>query len=327
MKCLFLIALLSLASAFGRGESSFVPGAITGNNVNVRVGPSLKSEIVGQLQKGQGVNVVLTDGEWCAITPPPDLPGWVAAEFIEDGVVIGSRLNVRSGPSVAYARLAQLPKGTRLMIRGREEKWLKIALPPEVRLWVSARYISLEGEKSTPDLPLDMVSGDLDKREIPEVKPVPSEAVSSAGIVSPPPPPPEDMIVVQEEVAVSQKEEPTPSEEEEFFPAPSPAAEARVSGTPFLPRVAPGYLPSRVAEIKSYTGFLRKLAQPYTKEDKKFTHELIKTGYRSIIIGRLTSKTIDLERYQFRKARIWCEKVGEVGHIPLLEVKGIQIMW
>ena len=230
----------------GGGEGSFVPGTITGNNVNIRVGPGLKSEIVGQLQKGQKVDVLLTDGEWCAIAPPPGISGWVAAEFVKEGVMIGVRVNIRSGPGIAYARLTQLRKGVSPVILEKEGDWLKIVLPPEARLWVNAHYVYITRREPPP--------------------PASSKEIQLGAPQAPPPP---------------AKEEEVPPREGEIHLLPPPT-EGRPAGTSFLPRRARAYLPSQLEQVKSYIGFIRKLAQPYIVGDRIVTHELVKAGFRSM---------------------------------------------
>ncbi|MDP8234918.1 MAG: SH3 domain-containing protein [Candidatus Erginobacter occultus] len=137
------------------GGADTIPARVTGNNVNLRIGPSRHAEIVGQVPQGTEVRVVLTDGEWSAILPPAGTAGWIAQSYLEDGVVTGSRVNLRAGPSVAYVSLMILEEGAEVSLLEEVDGWAKIDLPETVRLWMSSRYLSSGTEPVSPVLPME----------------------------------------------------------------------------------------------------------------------------------------------------------------------------
>ena len=53
------------------------------DNVNVRARPTLKGDIMGQLEKGSTVAIVDKDGDWVGIAPPPAASAWVHKEFVK----------------------------------------------------------------------------------------------------------------------------------------------------------------------------------------------------------------------------------------------------
>jgi len=143
----------------------------------------------------------------------------------------------------------------RVEVLEKEGKWINIALPPSVHLWVNARFISREGISPSPVTPT---------------------------------------------------------------PTPIPA------GTPFSSRMAPAYVPSRALPIREYSGFLKKMPVSRKELGRAFTHQFASSG-KGVY---LTSRTIDLDRYQNRKVRLWVERLGKSEDgIPLLDVKGVQILW
>ena len=250
---LFLALLLITPPAFS--QNSFPPGVITADRVNVRSGPALRAEIVGQLFRGGEVAVIASDGQWCANSAPAVISAWVADKYVKGGKSVGNRVNVRSGPGVSYARLGKLKQGASVKVLEQEEGWVKIVLPPSVHLWVAARFVSLGGIFPSPVTPT---------------------------------------------------------------PTPCPA------GTPFLPRKAPSYQPSRALPIREYSGLLKKMPRPQEEVGRSFVYRVASPGGGAY----LTSRTIKLSRYKNRKVRLWVERLGKSEDgIPLLDVKGVQILW
>jgi LysM repeat protein len=60
------------------------------------------------------------------------------------------RLNVRSGPSVAYPALTSVPNGTQLILQGRAQgsTWVQVATPTGVVGWVNSLYTITYGDLS-----------------------------------------------------------------------------------------------------------------------------------------------------------------------------------
>lgn len=302
MKMIIILACLLPAALPVSGEISSVPGVVTGNNVNLRVSPSRKSEIVGQLQRGRPVQVLLTDGDWCAIIPPPGIAAWISAQYVKEGVVTGSRVNVRSGPGVSYGRLTYLRKGAVVSVLEEKDGWVRIELPPTGRLWVSARYIGAPGE------------GVVKPEETFRPKVMVSREVSTAPAVETPRHEEREPAVSRGTALSAPAPRPPPSR-------PRPAAP-----TPYRP--ARVDLPGPSPPARSYTGFIRALDQPFTTAGREYAYQLLKSRYDETVIGFLTGDTIDLKKFQSRKVRIWAAVLEKrSGHPALMEIKGAGFMW
>jgi SH3-like domain-containing protein len=67
-------------------SSKFVAedGLVEAENVNVRSGPSLKHNLLCQLDRDQQVVVVKESGEWYGIMPPDDAWAWVHSNLVDD---------------------------------------------------------------------------------------------------------------------------------------------------------------------------------------------------------------------------------------------------
>ena len=296
MKWIVILACLLPVALPVSGEVSSVPGMVTGNNVNLRVSPSRKSEIVGQMQRGRLVQVLLTDGDWCAIVPPPGIPAWVSAQYVKEGVVTVSRVNVRSGPGVSYGRLTYLRKGDVVSVLEKKDCWVRIELPPTGRLWVSACYIGAPGE-------------------------------SEAGPEEPSPP----KVAVSRDIPAAPAVETSRREKERI-----PVSQTAIAESPGRPRFTtlPASRPARVdipdpsPLARSYTGFIQALDQPFTTAGREYAYQLLKSRYDETVVGFLTGDTIDLKKFQSRKVRIWAVVLEKMsGHPALMEIKGAGFLW
>ncbi len=150
-----LIALMVLccASPARAVEESQYPytGAILGYDTNVRAGSNLNYEIVTRLEKGELVYVAGQWREWRKIRCPDDTPLWVSSEYIEDGVVIGSKVNVRSGPTLRHNVICQILREDKVEVMEKSEdgEWVGIKAPEDAYLWV---HESLVEKKGGPNL-------------------------------------------------------------------------------------------------------------------------------------------------------------------------------
>lgn len=305
MKSLIFRVLLCLLVAPAFGESDAIPARVIGDSVNLRTGPSRHAEIIGQLPRDFEVRVVLTDGEWSAISPPEGTGGWISRDFLRDGIVTGNRVNVRGGPSVAHAVLLTLDDGVKVSPLEEREDWVKISLPDAARLWLNSRYLStgsgtaaIEAGKGSPAVtvlpPQREPARELEAR-------TPPAPVSSSPVIRPP---------VPEPVALPPAPEPVTRP-----PPPEPVARSPVQVPP------PG-------ELRSYTGIIRELQQPFSLADREYRYELAADRLDPRAVAFLTGGTVDLAGYRFRPVRIWAETIEvRTGRPALLEVKGVGFLW
>jgi len=115
---------------------------VTADGVNVRCGPGTRFEIVCQADEGDLLTVRRTTDEWSEVAPPPDARLWVYGELIEDGTVIASRVQIRSGPGISYRPAGKLDKGYNVAIEETVGEWVRIAPPPEASVWISKEYLA-----------------------------------------------------------------------------------------------------------------------------------------------------------------------------------------
>ena len=91
-------------------------GEVNANHVNVRSGHSADFEKIGQLLKGEKVVVSAEDSGWYKISLPRTTESFISKKYIkliskDEGVLIGDRVNVRSGAGVDFPVITQLEAG------------------------------------------------------------------------------------------------------------------------------------------------------------------------------------------------------------------------
>jgi SH3-like domain-containing protein len=125
-------------------------------NANVRAKPSVSSEILVSLKKGQPI-LVLTEVDdpkaaadeprkWAEVVAPGATKAWVYAALIDTSnqVVRASSVNLRAGPGRNYSDVGSLVRGTRIKELRASDGWLEIEAPEgSVKGYIAA---SLLGE-------------------------------------------------------------------------------------------------------------------------------------------------------------------------------------
>ena len=58
-------------------------GSVTVNRLNIRVGPGVEHQIIGQLMQGDVITPVKEAGDWVGIEPPEQAVAYIASQFVE----------------------------------------------------------------------------------------------------------------------------------------------------------------------------------------------------------------------------------------------------
>jgi len=149
--CLLILAALQAGAAASLPLLADDLALVNGDRVNVRGQPSLDSEVLWQLAKGDTVSVLdevpfgKADAsgphKWARIALPAKMPVWVRSSFVSNGAVTASQLNVRSGPGEQFMTLARLPRGTKVSALAEKSGWLQIKPPAEAASYVAADFL------------------------------------------------------------------------------------------------------------------------------------------------------------------------------------------
>lgn len=139
-----LSALLATAciSAYAQtNEVVKVKVKVTGDRVSLRAKPDLNSELLDRAMRGEELVRLGATNEWVAVQAPDSLDFWVSGEFIQNGIVVPAKLNIRSGPSQNYSVVYVANQGESVAVRGEFNEWIKIAPPAGSQVWISEKYV------------------------------------------------------------------------------------------------------------------------------------------------------------------------------------------
>jgi uncharacterized protein YgiM (DUF1202 family) len=126
-------------------------GTVKGEHSNVRSRPSVHSEVIAQLHKGDVVDVLehkpgteQKSLEWLRISLPASAKCYVNAKHLTDGTVSVDNLNVHCGPGGSYREIGKLPKGTRVEVVEKKGEWAQIRPTPDCSGWIAAELVAVE---------------------------------------------------------------------------------------------------------------------------------------------------------------------------------------
>lgn len=122
---------------------------VTGDRVSLRARPDVEGELLDRAMRGEELVVFETTNGWVAVQAPESLDFWVSGEFVQNGVVLPEKLNIRSGPSRNYNVVVVVNQGDTLSLRGEFNSWVKIVPPIGSRVWISEDFV----EKIEPPTP------------------------------------------------------------------------------------------------------------------------------------------------------------------------------
>lgn len=127
---------------------------VTGDKVNLRSAAGMPSDVVGQVNSGDLLELQgnVTD-PWVKVTPPQSVDLWVSSQYVENGVITGNRVRVRAGASVNYRDVGIVEKGTKVEVRGKVGDWTKIAPPKTTGVWITNAYVKATGRKISNQQP------------------------------------------------------------------------------------------------------------------------------------------------------------------------------
>jgi SH3-like domain-containing protein len=215
------------------------PAVVKGETVNVRGQPSIFSEVITQLKKGEKV-VVLEEivlkkpkpddsPKWARIQMPANTPVWVAASFIDTNTstVKPPKLNVRAGPGENYSVVGLLKKDEAVKSIRVQNTWMEIECPTNAYAFIASELLGPASPEAVA-APAPAEKPAEKPVEKPALLPVVTNAPPAIPAVPPAetPPPTTEQPKPEPEKVTSNESAPPP------FPAPSTVV---TSAPPTLP--------------------------------------------------------------------------------------------
>lgn len=129
-------------------EEQSVVATVNGNSVNFRSEPSTDAEVIAKLDKGAELELLSTEDGWCKVVYNGQA-GYISADYVAvngvavqnaRGIITGSGVNVRKGPSTDTEVLTRLSAGKIVDLIELRDGWYKIKTG-EIEGFVSGDYI------------------------------------------------------------------------------------------------------------------------------------------------------------------------------------------
>ncbi|MEF8732930.1 MAG: SH3 domain-containing protein [Candidatus Accumulibacter meliphilus] len=118
--------------------------SIKGSIVNMRSGPSTRSDVMWELKRGYPLQVLKRKGSWLQVQDFENDKGWVAKSLTNRKphyIVKASVANMRSGPGTGYRIVGKSERYDLLRTRGAKSDWVQVERSDGVKGWVAKRLL------------------------------------------------------------------------------------------------------------------------------------------------------------------------------------------
>ncbi|MBZ5201247.1 SH3 domain-containing protein [Planomicrobium chinense] len=160
---IFMFSGISPAPAADPALAAAGDVEITGETVNVRTGPGLSYDVIGEFAQGDTVKTLSQSGDWLEIEIGGE-QGWIAS-WLTSGTASGNtevsgvtavasvdRLNVRAQPDISASVLAQMNAGDQATVISEAGDWAEVDFQ-NTRGFVSKQYISTSQQTAEKPAP------------------------------------------------------------------------------------------------------------------------------------------------------------------------------
>jgi hypothetical protein len=123
-------------------------GKVTGSKVRLRLQPNLDGFILKELSQGDLLIVTGEIDDFYAVMPDKNIKGYIYRAYVLDNVVEANNVNLRLDADIQSPIITQLSQGSKIKgdICAKNNKWLAVALPEDVRFYVAKDYINKAGD-------------------------------------------------------------------------------------------------------------------------------------------------------------------------------------
>lgn len=304
--CLACIFFLFQCCLFAQDEHPYPYTAeVIAHDVNVRAGSHLNYEIITPLNKGELVLVVGDRRDWKKIKMPEGTLCWISKKYVEDNVVVGNRVNIRSGSGLKFNVLCQLNRDHIVNVKkiSGDGEWLGIEPPENAYAWIKRDFIKYKGRPEIYEAYIEKKQNC--RRLFAQAEHYKDECLKKKEDI------PFDMIIYQYEEIIKKYPD---------FPE-AKIAKKRIEQINNLSKLS---IETRVADTPTYLTAKGKIQRLSKGLNRPGTHKLVREGKW---ICLLKSDSIDLDRYRNKQVQIWGEQISSKGwSIPTICVKKIRLL-
>lgn len=138
-------------------------GECTGNNVNVRTGPSTSYSRITMVNKGTQFDILGSQNGWYNIRLQNGTIGWMIGDYVKvfDGSdngqdetiaqCTGDYVNIRTGPGTSYKRITMINRGVKFTVLGSQNGWYNVKLQNGTVGWIIGDYVKSVNISSTTE--------------------------------------------------------------------------------------------------------------------------------------------------------------------------------
>lgn len=151
------VALLGISLATTTVLAGTKTLTVNASVLNIRRGPGLAYDVMGQSQSGAKLNVIAERNSWYEVRLAGNKVGWVASWLVNSDDAstnaakvarVTSRVNVRKYASTSATLLGALNPGASVKVVYSQGDWSQIVYS-DTAAWVSTKYLELTGQTTT----------------------------------------------------------------------------------------------------------------------------------------------------------------------------------
>lgn len=194
----------SVFASTGGAQNFPYVAEVSADKVRIRAGQNENFEELGLLGIGDKVVVVGESYGWFKIKLPISGQGYIHASLIEElgggeGLIKGSRVNVRARPRFNTSVIGSLDRGTAVLLQERKDEWFRIQPVEGCFGWIKGNFLKFVSQDVPPPV-LVTTSKSYGDMPLPIEKPLNQEVPATADKPKSSPEP----------IAAEEKREPSP---------------------------------------------------------------------------------------------------------------------
>ena len=139
-----LLLLLFLTWSVCGQAAAITMVSVTGNNVNLRKGPSDQYPVIWELGQGFPLKIIGSQGNWLKVSDFEDDVGWIFKDLVarKPHLIVKAnknskaRINIRSGPGTKYKIVGKAEYGVVFETLQQKDGWAKVRHERGLTGWI-----------------------------------------------------------------------------------------------------------------------------------------------------------------------------------------------